>query len=203
MWVPVRWAAAMTSSPGLASMARPSIVTVTVVFFGASGGVSDTGDLRRIDDRAPVLDVVLELVPEQLEGRRQRRRGRRAEHADRGLPGRPGQAGTDVVGHVQQEVEVARPAVAVDDPLEHPLQPRCAFTARGALAAALAGEEADDAPARLHHVGGVVHDDDGAGAEHRAGPVDGGLVEREVDLLLGEPGRRGAAEDERLEPVTG
>src|SRR3954452_11810953 len=101
----------MRSSPGFASMSRPSMVTVTVVFFGASAGVSDTDDLRRgVDDRTPVLDVELELVAEQLEGRRQRRRGRGAEHADRGLPGRPREAGADVVGHVEQEVEVARPA---------------------------------------------------------------------------------------------
>src|SRR4051812_20406368 len=119
----------MSNSPGLASMSRPSMVTVTVVFFGASGAASDTGDLRPGEDGAAVVDVVLELVGEQPQCRRQRRRGRRAQHADGGLPGRPGQSGTDVVGHIEEKIEIAAPAVAVDDALEDSLQPRGALAA--------------------------------------------------------------------------
>src|SRR5258706_10790664 len=151
MYVPVRWAAAMSSSPGFASMSRPSTVTVTVVFLGASAGVSDTGVLRLdVDHRSAVLDVVLELVAEQLEGRSQRGRGRRSEHADRRLARRPGQPRADVVGHVEEQVQIAGPPIAVDDALQDPLEPRGAFAARRALAAGLPGEEAHDAAARLH-----------------------------------------------------
>src|SRR3954449_9235494 len=150
--MPVRCAAAMSNSPGFASMSTPSMVTVTVVFFAASAAASDTGDLRPVEDGAAVVDVVLELVAEEPQCRRQRRRGRRAQHTDGGLPGRPREPGTDVVGHVQQKVEIAMPAVAVDDALEDAFQPRGALPARRAFAAALPGEEPHDAPARLHHV---------------------------------------------------
>src|SRR3954468_2021973 len=125
-------------------MSRPSMVTVTVVFFGASAGESDTGDLHTdlVHDRTTVLDVVLELVAEQLERRRQRGRGRRPQYADRRLARRPGEPGADVVGHVEQQVEIARAAVALDDPFEDALQPRGALATGRALAAALTGEEA-------------------------------------------------------------
>ena len=66
--MPVRSAAAMTSSPGLASMPRPSMVTVTVVLAGASAGSCQTwSDLARdVDavDGTAVVDVGLELVAE-------------------------------------------------------------------------------------------------------------------------------------------
>src|SRR4051812_48298226 len=101
----------MRSSPGWASMSLPSIVTVTVVFFGAPAA-SDMQRLRgSVDDGPTVLDVVLELVPEQLDGGGERRGRRRAEYADRRLPRWPGEPGADVVGHVEQQVEVARAAV--------------------------------------------------------------------------------------------
>src|SRR4051794_22466895 len=125
----------MRSSPGLASISRPSTVTVTVVFFGASAGVSDTRDLRAgvIQHGAAVLDVVLELAAEELQRRRQRCGRRRTQHADRCLTRRPGEAGADVVGYVQEQVQIAGPAVAVDDPFQDALEPRRAFAARGAF----------------------------------------------------------------------
>src|SRR3954463_11544268 len=137
----------MTSSPGNASMSRPSTDTVTVVFFAASGA-SDTSDLhaRLADHRPAVLDVVLELGAEQLERRRQWRRCRGSQHADRRLARRPRETGTDVVGHIEQEIEVARASVPVDDAAQDALEPCRAFTARRALAAALLGEEAHQAP---------------------------------------------------------
>src|SRR5262245_54277070 len=117
MKMPWRWAAAITSSPGLPSMPTPSTVIVTVVFFGAAA-VSDTGRLRQAHLGAAVLDVVLELVPEQRERRRQGGGGRRAEHADRGLLRWPRQPGADVVGHIEQEVQITGTPVAVNDPAQ-------------------------------------------------------------------------------------
>ena len=95
--------------------------------------------------------------------------------------------------------DVGRAAVAVDDAGEDLLEPAGALAARRALAARLPGEEAHDAVAGLHGVGVLVHHDDGAGAEHRAGLADGAGLEREVEVLLVEPRRRRAAGDERLE----
>src|SRR6476646_2886563 len=113
MNMPWRWAAAISHSPGRASMSTPSTVTVTVVFLGASVP-SDMGrlDLDGAHLRAAVDEVVLELVAEQSGRRRQRGRGRRAEYADGGLFRRPREARADVVGHVEQEVEIAGPPVA-------------------------------------------------------------------------------------------
>src|SRR6516165_7441503 len=203
MNMPWRWAAAISHSPGRASMSTPSTVTVTVVFFGASVE-SDMGRLG-LDGahlRAAVRDVVLELVAEVREGGRQRSGGRRPEHADRGLLRRPSQAGADVVGHVEEQVEVTRAPVAVDDAPQDTFEPRRAFPSRRALATTLLGEEAHEAPARLHHVGGVVHHDDGARAEHRPGLVDGRLVERQVELVGQEPWRRRTTRNEGLQLMT-
>ena len=52
---------------------------------------------------------------------------------------------------------------------------------------------------RVGDVGGLVHHDDRAGAEHRAGRADELVLERQVELLGQEPRRRAAAGDERLQ----
>src|SRR3954451_16045287 len=133
--MPWRWAAAITSSPFLASISRPLTVIATASGRGGGGGSeSDMGRLRVRHERAGRGDVVLELVPEPSEGGRDRRHGGRPQRADRGLAGRPGDAGTDVVAHVAQEVEVLRAPVAVDDAAQDALEPRRALTAGRALA---------------------------------------------------------------------
>src|SRR3954449_3512660 len=109
MYVPVRSAAAMSSSPGFAWIGAPFTVTVTVVFAGASCSVSATRT-------APFLDVEEVLVAEALDRRRDRRDGRGAERADRRLLRRPRDAGRDVVGHVEQELEVVLATGAGLDP---------------------------------------------------------------------------------------
>src|SRR6476619_6219305 len=107
--MPLRWAAAMISSPGSASTSLPSIVTVTVAFFSSTA--SDIGQHLLLVGgvamaRSP-LDVGLELAPEPAHGRGDGRHRRRPERADRGLAGRPGDAWADVVADVEQQVEVA------------------------------------------------------------------------------------------------
>src|SRR5687768_14643763 len=152
--MPLRSAASMTSSPGIASMARPS----TVICTACSCWVSDTGDLPgfvRADERigragadeggalhldgrlARAADVRLELVLEPHDGGRDRRGGRLAERADGGLLRRPGHADRDVVAHVEQQVHVLGTALPVEDPFQDLLQPVGALTARRALAARL------------------------------------------------------------------
>jgi len=58
-----------------------------------------------------------------------------------------------------------------------------------------------DVAAGLHGVGGLVHDDDRTGPEHRAGAVHGALLERQVEVLLVEPRGGRAAGDVGLERV--
>src|SRR5262245_24613337 len=138
----------MISSPFCAVSSLPLSVKATSSGFTAGVSVSAMGGGlegrlggARLDrDLGPGVagDVRLELVPEALDGRRDRRHRARAERTDRGLLGRPRDAGADVVGDVHQQVEVLGPAVAVEDALEDLLQPAGALAARRALAARLA-----------------------------------------------------------------
>src|SRR4051812_11707400 len=115
--MPLRWAAAMISSPGSASISLPSIETVTVAFFSSTA--SDIGEHLLLVGGVAVgrspLEVGLDLAPEPPHGRRDGRHRRRPERADRRLAGRPGDPRADVVADVEQQVEIARAAVAVDD----------------------------------------------------------------------------------------
>ena len=109
---------------------------------------------------------------------------------------------TEMLSHTSSNrlTSAGRPCT-VDDALEDLLQPARAFATRCALAARLAGEESHEPQARLDRVGRLVHDHDGAGAEHRADLADGSRLERHVEVLGVEPRRRCSARDERLELV--
>src|SRR3954469_23637613 len=119
MYVPVRSAAAMSSSPGFASMAVPLMVTVTVSLCTS---VSATR-------AAPFLDVEEVLVAEVLERRHDRPRRRLAERADRRSLRGPRQADVDVVRDVEQQLEVLLATVPVLDAVHRLLQPARAFAA--------------------------------------------------------------------------
>src|SRR5687767_5348730 len=160
MYVPLRSAASITSSPGLASIGLPLTVTSTV---SEGAWTSDTGHLVRLGHVGLAADrhrrlggataVGDELVAEPHDRGRDRGHGARPERADRGLPRRPGDAGADVVADVEQQGDVVRSAMPVEDPTQHLLEPGGALAARRALAARLAREEPDHAPARLHGIG--------------------------------------------------
>src|SRR5258706_7074596 len=136
--MPARSAAAITNSPGFAGTARPSMVIDRSPFWSAT---------RRLrNPRGAVDDVVLELITEVADRRRDGRHRRGSERADRGLPGRPRDARADVVGQIHEEIEVVGTAVAVDDPLQDLLEPVRAFSTRGALATRLTREEAHATP---------------------------------------------------------
>ena len=111
--------------------------------------------------------------------------------------------GRDVVADVEQQLDVAGTTVTIEDALEDLLFPARAFTARCALAAGLSGVEPHQAQRGLYRVGGVVHDHDGAGAEHRAGGTDRACLEWQRHLLGEEPWRGTAARNERLQRATG
>src|SRR3954452_13037620 len=101
--MPARSAAAITTSPGWASIARPSTVTVRL----AVCSVCDISTAVSCAVRAlPVFDVDEELVAEHADGRDDGRGDGRAEDADRCLPRRPGQTRGDVVAHVEEQIQV-------------------------------------------------------------------------------------------------
>src|SRR5438270_10477974 len=150
--MPARSAAEMTTSPGLASMARPSTVTVTVSLEVSVCDISTAvSSIRTL----AVFDVDEELVAEHAHGRDDRGGDGRAEHADRCLLWRPGQTRGDVVADVEQEVEVLLAAGALLDAVHHLVEPARALAARRALTARLVVEEAGDAPRRPHRARGA------------------------------------------------
>src|SRR5437588_6362916 len=139
--MPARSAAAITTSPGCASMARPSTVTVTVSLLVCCS-VCDISTAGSSGERAlPVFDVDEELVAEHADGRDDRRGDGRAEDADRCLPRRPGQTRGDVVADVEEEVEVLFPSGAALDSVHDLVDPAGALSAGGALATRLVVEE--------------------------------------------------------------
>src|SRR5579884_438982 len=114
MKVPARSAAAMTSSPFRAVVGRPSREKVTAS-SSVNGGAGVSAErpvpvpgcgARSLIGAPAVLDVNEELVAEHVDGRVDRGGDRRAEHADGRLLRWPGEPRRDVVGDVEEEVEV-------------------------------------------------------------------------------------------------
>src|SRR3954454_1350408 len=195
--MPARSAAAITTSTGCASIARPSTVTVRVSLAVCS--VCDISTAVSCAVRAlPVFDVDEELVAEHADGRDDGRGDGRAEDADRCLPRRPGQTRGDVVAHVEEQIQVLFATGAALDAVHDLVHPPRALTAGCALPAGLVVEEAGDPPGRSHHAGGLVHGDHRSGPEHRPRLADLVLIEGHVDLVGAEPRRRSPAGDERL-----
>ena len=71
--------------------------------------------------------------------------------------------------------------VAVLDALEQLVEERGALAALRALAAGLVTEEARDDHRGAHRAGRVVHDDDAAGAEQRAGLLQRVVIHAHAD----------------------
>ena len=95
-----------------------------------------------------------------------------------------------VVADVEQLVQVSLAALAALQrvaQLHHPVR---ALAARRALAAGLVLVELHPPQCRPDHAGGLVEDLQRPGAEHRPGRVDRLEVERHVEMLVGEDGRR-------------
>src|SRR5579859_7688299 len=115
--MPSRLAASITVVPFWTSISVPSTVTYSMALCCPA--------LTRVQRRSVsaqdahqtglVVDVVLELIAEMRDEALHRQRGRIAQRAD-GATG-------DVVGHVGEQVEVLVPALAVLDPVHHPVQP--------------------------------------------------------------------------------
>ena len=82
---------------------------------------------------------------------------------------------------------------------KHLLQPRRAFAARNAPAAALMLVELHDAQRGLHHVGVLIHDDHAARAQHALRFHERVVVHREIALLRLQHRARRSAGDHRLQ----
>src|SRR5688572_3459884 len=171
-------AASMTVAPGATWTDWPSISSVIgLASAGLSVGMSVGGELvghgGRIDPAAGgravaagihraalVVDVVLELVAVDLHERAHGHRRGVAQRADR--------SPLDVVGEVEQQVEVLLPALARLDAVDDAIEPAGALPARRALPAGLLEVEVRQALGGLHHARVLVHDDDRARAQERA-----------------------------------
>src|SRR6266567_1076735 len=107
--------------------------SITVLPLGTATGLPSTSrfnilvsDIGR-DQTLLVLDVVLELATKMLDEALDRQRGRVAQRAD-------GASG-DIVGHVNQQIEVFVPALTVLDAIDHAPQPSRPLPAWRALSA--------------------------------------------------------------------
>src|SRR5215510_14487625 len=146
--MPARSAATMTVTPSSTSIRLPSISTVGMGARGCRLGAERTATER---------GVLLELGTELRDEGARRHRSAVREGADG--------VALDVVGEVQQEVNVARDGPAVLETVEYPLEPARPLTAGCALAARLVVEELDQVVQRPHHAYSVVHHHDAGGAE--------------------------------------
>src|SRR5690606_29006372 len=100
---------------------------------------------NRADAARPFrLDAVLDLAPEVADQPLDRPGGSVAESADR-VP-------FDLLGHVEQHVDLLDLGLAAHQPLHHAHHPARALPARRALAAALVLVELREAPDRLDDV---------------------------------------------------
>src|SRR5262245_21232233 len=129
-----------------------------------------------------------------------------AEAADEALDGPGGGVAEgadgvafDLAGDIQEQIDFAVVGFALGHALQDAPHPTGAFAARRALAAAFVLVEIGDARDGADHVGGLIHDDDGGGAE--AGAVRGGHQRVEIHqhgLGLGriDHAHRGAAVDD-------
>ena len=96
----------------------------------------------------------------------------------------------DAPGERLDQLQVLHPALAVDDPLQDPLQPERPLAAGRALAARLVAVEVGEAQGGAHDRAGVVHHDASGRAERGAGGGQRLVVERACRGPRGPPRSR-------------
>mmetsp|Transcript_23146 Transcript_23146/g.39560 ORF Transcript_23146/g.39560 Transcript_23146/m.39560 type:complete len:114 (-) Transcript_23146:11-352(-) len=104
-----------------------------------------------------VPDPVLDLAPEVLDQPLDRPGRRITQRADR--------VALDLLGHVQQHIDLLDLCLAAHQPVHHAHHPAGAFAAGGTLAAGLMLIELREPPDRFDDIGAFVHHDDGSGPE--------------------------------------
>ena len=147
--MPACWQACRIVVPAATSISVPSIVTLGICQAAClcprTAAVAVFGD-------AP-LHLRAEMADQPLH-RPHRAVGQRADRV-----------ALDLVGDVEQHVDLRDRGVAFDHALHDPPHPAAALAAWGALAAALVLVEFRQPRDRLHDVGRFVHHDDRGGAE--------------------------------------
>ena len=154
-----------------------------------AGGV----DQRRAHARAAVLvaDVLDVFVAEVADGREHRVGRRLAQAAERGV--------LDHLAQVDQPLDVGLLAAAFADAVEDLQHPLRAHAAGHALAARLFLDEFEEEAGDVDHAAILVHDDQAAGAHDRAELGERLVVQRDVQVLLGDAAAGGAADLRGLE----
>src|SRR3569623_1259442 len=175
MGMPTSSAASMIMAPLFALIGMPSISMLTIALFDPVCCGAHCWPARSVtaaDQALAMIDVILELVAKMLDETRHRHGG--------GIAARAASAAHAAARYVGAHVEIALPALAVLDAVNHARQPARAFAARRALAAGFLEVEMSDTCQHIHHAGVYVHDDHRTRAQHRAGLGNGVIVH--VDL---------------------
>eukprot|EP00227_Mantoniella_beaufortii_P011202 CAMPEP_0197590548 /NCGR_PEP_ID=MMETSP1326-20131121/11475_1 /TAXON_ID=1155430 /ORGANISM="Genus nov. species nov., Strain RCC2288" /LENGTH=441 /DNA_ID=CAMNT_0043155651 /DNA_START=195 /DNA_END=1517 /DNA_ORIENTATION=- len=145
------------------------------------------GGALRVD---AALELGAEVADEALHG------------PGRGVAQRADGVALDLLGELLQHVDLLQPRVALLHALHDGVQPPRALTAGRALAAGLVLVEVGEARDGVHHVGALVHDDDGGGAEAGLRGLERVEVhEHLLAHLLGDERHGGAAGDDAQQVV--
>src|SRR5665213_1516149 len=139
----------MIISPFLALTATPSISTLTNSSAILSLQRRRLDAALRDDTRARMVDHVFELVAVVLQEALHRPRRRIAERADR-VP-------LDVIGDIEQEIQLIAPGVACEHAAQEAIHPTRTLAARRALATGLGHITARATLQHAHHAGGLIH----------------------------------------------
>src|SRR6185437_7834633 len=151
-------------------------------------GVIDTRPARIFGN--PFFDLVTEVRDQSL------------DRPSRGVAQRADGVTLDLLGDLQQHVDLALMGAALGHAGQHPPHPAGSFAAWRALAAALMLVAIGDAGDRPDQVGRLVHHDDSRGAKAGAQLAQAVEIHRRIDDLLGRHhAHRRAARNDRLEIV--
>src|SRR5512141_3026237 len=116
----------MSIAPLRAFTGTPSTSMLTSSWLMSRSSLGSRRAAARLDEAVGVLGVMFELVPVMADEALHRPRGSVAERADG--------VALDLVGDVDEHVDIGLPALPRQNPLERAFQPAGAFTARSALA---------------------------------------------------------------------
>ena len=160
---------------------------------GRAGAGARGVDQRRADARAAVLVAdVLDVLVAEVADRREHRVGcRLPQAAQRGV--------LDHFAQLDQPLDVGLFALALADAVEDLQHPLGAHAAGDALAARFLLDELQEEAGHVDHAAVLVHDDQAAGAHDRAQFRERLVVQRHVEVLLGDAAAGRAADLGRLE----
>src|ERR1700692_3102009 len=208
--MPLNSAARITRVPLGTLISAPSMVNVTMsggrtsspvsvlaalVIWVSSLSVRREHGVFRVERASVTVDMGDVFVAEVLDRRHHRTGGTIAQRAER--------LSEDGVGDIQQLVEIFGGALAGFQAFVDLAEPEGALTAWRALAARFVSVEVGPALHRAHDAGGLVEDLQRLGAQHGGGRAYALVIQRHVEVLVGEQRRRRPARRPEFEPVPG